>query len=963
MRRPAELSALHALLWRGLLLSGLAGSLAGCASRQAVLEPTPEPTLKTLAGRQAELPERVAVPTSTAQAIAAYQATLADPLSPTQRAHALRRLGDLEMDQQDQLAAGPEAAASSAASAASAPAAAKPLAELDYKVAVARYRRYLSNYPDAAGKDAVLYQLARAHDQVGETDESLKVLDQLVQEFPDSRFTDEAQFRRGEMLFTKRQYSAAEQAYAKVLSGGRDSPYRERAYYMRGWAQFKLARLEEALESFLTVLDGQLGEQPAEVPLEELPNLSRANRELVEDSMRVTSLILESLQGSAALAEHVQTDVRHHYEVRLYQHLAGLYLKQDRPKDAADTLSAFVQSHALDAQAPTLQSQVIEIYSSAGFANQALAAKKDYAQRYGSDSPYRAAQPEVWARLQAELHEYLVTLSRHYHALAQQQHQPADVDEAVQWYRTLLASFPQDEQAPQHRFLLAELLYENRRWAQAITEYEAVAYAQPTHARSTEAGYAAVLAHAELAKQAPEAERSALLRAGMASGLRFAQQFPQDGRAPAVLANVADTLYHLGDAAAATQAADALLAAHPNSPAATRRVAWLVKAHSSFEAQQFAAAEQAYTQVLALSPAQDANRAALVERVAVCVYRQGEAARDAGQLAQAAAHFERVAVVAPLSPVRVNAQFDAAAALLALKDWAGATRLLEDFRQRYPRHALAAELPPRLALAYTEQERWPQAAAEYERIAASTADANVARTAWWQVAELQEKAGSRSGAAKAWEAYLKRYPAPLDAAIEARHHLRQLAAAEGNKARELALQAEILQADQAGGSARTPRTRELGAKAALALAAPLMTSYQQVQLVEPLTKQLKLKKERMQAVLKAWEQAANYGAPEVATAATYQIAAVYQDFAKALLGSQRPKKLSALELEQYNLMLEEQADPFGEKATELHEINVSRTTQGLYDDWIKQSFAALRELRPARYRKAERSEEVIDAIR
>ena len=102
---------------------------------------------------------------------------------------------------------------------------------------------------------------------------------------------------------------------------------------------------------------------------------------------------------------------------------------------------------------------------------------------------------------------------------------------------------------------------------------------------------------------------------------------------------------------------------------------------------------------------------------------------------------------------------------------------------------------------------------------------------------------------------------------------------------------------------------------------------------------------------------------DVTTAATFHIAALYQDFGKALMTSQRPKKLSKAELEQYNVLLEEQAFPFEEKATELHEVNAHRAESGVYDKWVKSSFDALRELRPVRYGKVEVSEGVVDAIR
>ena len=67
--------------------------------------------------------------------------------------------------------------------------------------------------------------------------------------------------------------------------------------------------------------------------------------------------------------------------------------------------------------------------------------------------------------------------------------------------------------------------------------------------------------------------------------------------------------------------------------------------------------------------------------------------------------------------------------------------------------------------------------------------------------------------------------------------------------------------------------------------------------------------------------------------------------------SERPANLDAEELEQYDLLLEEQAFPFEEKATEVHALNARRTTEGLYDEWVRKSYAVLAELQPARFGK------------
>jgi tetratricopeptide (TPR) repeat protein len=937
-----------------LLVTALASAtlLAACGGKARLQNDEP-PTLRALAGRQVQLDLDQPLRSNEDQALAAWREVLAANPPASQRAQALRRLGDLEMDRSDSRAVAEGGPATP-----------------DYRAAIQGYQDYLKAYPKDPDNHRVLYQLARAEELGGNLDPALAVLDRLVSQYPDTPYLDEAQFRRGELLFTARRYPAAEQAYSTVLASPRDNPYTERALYMQGWSRFKQGHLEPALTSFLTVLDHQLAGRDDQVPLAELSDLSRANRELVEDSFRVVSLALENLGGAATLPDWVKTPERQAYEVRLYQQLAGLYTRQERPKDAADTLNAFVQRHPQHPLAPALQAEVIAIYNKAGFGQLALQAQKDFVARYAPGSAFAKAQPTAWQATAPQVKTWLTELAQRYHAASQRSHQAVDVQEAVRWYSALLNAFPDDADAAGSRFLLAELLFEDKQFAQAAAQYEQVAYGKPVHARSADAGYAALLAHAELVKLAPADQMVAERRAGVASALRFADGFAQDPRATAVLSNTAETQYQLGLPDEAASLAQRVLAAKPPAQTAAtpaqQRVALTVLGNAAFEAGRFAQAEQYSQQLLALTAEGDKGRGALEERLAAAIYKQGEQAREAGQGRAAAELFARVGSAAPQSAVRVNAQFDAATELLTLKDWAGATRLLEDFRQRFPGHPLQAQVPVKLALAYTEQAQWVPAAAEFERISLAQTDPQRARAALWQAAELQDKAVAQAGASspttttttataqRLWASYLKRYPEPLAPALEARATLARLALAQGQAAPALNWQRELLQAEQAGGDQRTARTRTLGAQAALAVAAPVQQAYQQVALVEPLQKQLKLKKARLEDALKAYALAADYGVAEVVTAATFQTAALYQDFGKALIGSQRPKKLSKLELEQYDVLLEEQAFPFEEKAIALHELNAKRTAEGLYDTWVQQSFAALRTLRPARFAKTEK---------
>ena len=940
----------------------LAAMLAACSSNKR-LPGDNEPTLATLRDRSvAVVPDKpgTAVAVAEEQTIAAYRQFLeAAPKAP-QRPEAMRRLGDLEMDNADRRAAESTTAAG----------------ELpDYKAAIARYEEFLKAYPKDARTDRVQYQLARAQEQGGQLEVALKTLTQLVQEHPGTVHAEEAHFRRGELLFAMRDYKQSETAYATVLAAGTRSLFAERALYMQGWSLFKQGRLDDALKPFFGVLDLKLGAlSPAlrdEANLEDLRALTRADRELVDDTFRVMSISLSNLQGAESIPRYIDTPVREGYQFRVYQQLGELYIRQDRIKDAADTFAAFVRRQPLHAQAPLLQARVIAIYAGAGFETLALEAKKDHVVRYGADSEFRRANPGGWQRAQPLVKTHLTDLARHHHALAQKNKQPADVQEAVRWYQALLTAFPQDVDAAQNRFLMAELLYEDKRYAIAAEEFERVAYAgaqsgtATPFVRAADAAYSALLSYVALEKDA--ADKAPLQRQVVDSSLRFAAAFGGDPRAGAVLTNASEKLFVLGDGDKAVAVAKQTLALQPPTAPELRRVAWTVVAHHSFDKAMYAEAEQAYGEVLALTPERAAGRHELIERQAAAIYKQGEIARTAGNTRDAVGHFSRVAALAALpagSAIRASAMVDSAASLIALKDWDAAARSLEDFRRQHPGHPLQADVAPKLALAYLELGRNTLAAAEFEKVAATAKDPELARGALWQAAELHQKAADKASpkspalatAIKSWERYLQAYPQPLEPAVEARWKLAALTKQDGQLPRSVAWVRAVQQADLDAGDARTARTRTLGGQATLQLAEPVLEAYRKVPLIEPLQKQLKLKKTKMDEVLKAYAAAAEVGVAEVTTAATFHTAALYQDFGKSLIGSQRPKKLSKMELEQYNVLLEEQAFPFEEKAIELHETNARRTAQGLYDSWVKSSLAELAKLKPVRYGKVERGD-------
>ncbi len=873
---------------------------------------------------------------------------------PELRAEAMRRLGDLELDatEAEQLAANLDT-----------------LNHASFNNAVQLYQQLLEAYPDYRRNDTVLYQLARAYEIGGRTDEALDILNELVARFPDTPLIDEAQFRRGEMLFLRKRYNDAELAYQDVVAYGPSGRFYEQSLYKLGWSQFKLAWHEDSLDSFFELLDRKVGDIEIQDGDNKFEQLSRANQELVEDTFRVLSISFSYMDGAESITSFLDTRGHPDYAWIVYMNLGDLYLEKERYQDAAQTYEAFVEQDPFHPKSPLLQVEVIESYKRGGFPSLVLDGKKGFVDRYGMDGQFwvrnaRAENAGVEAHLKANLND----LAKYYHAEAQEDGKQADYQEAARYYRKYLAYFPGEPDTANTNFLLAEILFESSDYAAATAEYERTAYEYANHEKAAEAGYAAILAYREH-ENTLTGERQAEARAAwhqqyLDSGLRFADTFPEHPESGAVLTTVAEDLFAQNQFDLAIAVGQAVVAKQPPVKPELARTAWTVIAHSYFDVSNFAAAEQSYFKLRSVTPADDlvANEE-IKDRIASSIYKQGEMARDMGLLEEAVTHFTRLGQVVPDSEFRMTAEYDAAAALINLKAWGRASAALEKFRADYPDSEYADEITQNLAVSYLESGNGVQAAQEFERIAAApTSTEDIRREALWKAADLYKGSNVITSEHRVLTNIVARYPNPISESIEARYRLLEIERGQGDAAAVNARLQELIRVDATAGSQRSDRTRFLAARASLELAEPVLRRFTVVKLSQPLAESMKLKRELMEDVIEVYTDAADYGVAEVTTAATFQLGQVYEQFSKDLMDSERPSNLDAAALEQYELLLEEQMFPFEEKAIDLYKANADRAPDGVYDEWVRKSFNRLAGLMPARYAKRERSEDVVTSL-
>lgn len=900
------------------------------------------------------------IPADADGAIEHYDRVLQWTDDPMLRAEAQRRAADLRLRRADAGEAGPDALAS----------------------AIAAYESILAEVPDYPRRDRVRYQLARAYQLAGDNDRSIEQLLRLGAERPDSERAADGLFRAAELLYAQNRYDEAEPAYRKVVALGEQTPFFAIAQYKHGWTLFHQADYDGAVAEFFALLDRTLPSRTDADVAAAIAGAQGPGAEFTADALRVVGLSFAALGGGQAINRRFERDGDPRFATLIYLALGDLLLDKRRFTDAAQTYEAYTARYPDDPRAPTFQRKVIAAYDEGGFGELALAAREDYAERYAPDRPYwRSADgtrtpPDA---LLADLRQTFGELGRHYQAQGQAMRSPesdatAAVDaaqreklllKAAYWYERQLAVFPEADTLAATHVLAGDALFDAGRYQRAADHYAHAGYDDPAAAPAADAAYAAIQAHQRLAQAATtdDARRAARTRS-VEWALKFAEVHASDARAPKAMARAAVELYELQDYPQAIAVAERVLQLEPE--ASLRQAAVGVIAEAQFAAGNFVEAEAAYVALLEMLPPSAEDRPQLSERLAASIYRQAETARERGDTLAAAALFERVGQRAPGASIRATADYDAAAALIAAEQWAHAAEVLEGFRQRYPRHELIAEVDKKLAVTYDKREMPEQAAAVYARIARRDGEAaDVRRSAAWLTAELYDGAGRTHYAADAYAYYVDVYAEPLERAQRARRRLADIAEERRDEAQRLRWLDAIVVADQRDAGRADADARKMSkamtAQARLEIGRVYAESAQRVALTAPIQKSLPRRKAATEQAIDAFEKAAAAGYAEITTAATYELASLYRDLGQALLKSERPRGLDALALEQYELLLEEQAFPFEEQAIDVYGANVERIRQGLWNDWILRSVHALAEIAPAQYGKNEHREVIYES--
>lgn len=858
-----------------------------------------------------------------------------------------------------------------------------------YRNAIASYVDILEKYPNSPDNAEVLYQLAKAYDMEGKTNNARQMLERLVRNHGNYPAISEAYFRLGDIYFSRNWYKKAESAYRSTAEkdGGK---LVLNAHYMLAWSLYKQGRYNQALDNLAIVVDSLFTLESTERPL------NTAEKHLIKDALHSMSLSLVSLGGAKAIQD-VSAIKKKNYLWRIYDELAQFYLEKARYDDSAVTYREYILENPLDERASEFHRKLIAAYIKGAFPKLVLSEKENFVEFYGPNSKYLKAYPNQTARVYKTLHEYYPQLAQHFHAQGQQALKEynkskeahlqklgvSSLSKATNYYGRFIEVFPQDKLVNDFMYKKADAHFENKQFSLAAIAYSVIAYGNEQfkkagYKQANKAGYASIISFnkyiEKLKSSKADQEQLKVWQARSVDAmLKFSEIFHKDNRAIAVLTNAAQFMFALNEYDRAIDVASKLIKTQPNLSQNLKKTAYGILAHSYFQKGEYQLAQNNYQAQRRLVGKKSDEYSEISDQISASVYKKADALKQKAKLkdeknpgrlnALAIKELLSLKKIAPNTNIRVIAQYDAVSLLLADKQWKRAIKEINELKIKFNKHKLAVEFPRKLAFAYEQDKQYKKAAIAYTGLFSNDPDKNVRQEALFISAGLQEKIGNTDKAIEYYRDYAHKYEKPFDNRMEARFHLAELYLKKKDRTRHLFWLRRIIEGDKKGGENRTERSRYLGAWANTRYGDYFAWEFTRRKLSLPIEKSMQRKNGFIKDATVRYDMASEYGILEFVTQATFKTADLYAKFGEELKAAPVPKGMSAEDTKMYQEIMLQQGQPFSELAASIHKNNIDLSWKGYFNEWISQSFDAMTILSPTRFGKVEETARYGDEIR
>lgn len=807
---------------------------------------------------------------------------------------------------------------------------------LDIEPAVALYEQILAEDEDFARRDLVLFHLgmlrADAGDPRGEDD-----LGQLVSEFADSPLVQDAQLRRGEMAFERRDWREAISRLEQAADGPRLEA-RVVALYKLGWSHYAVDDFDDATVAFLDLLDLYAdAETPADVGFD----LAGESRDLLVRS-------LARAGGAAAFERHFDARGARDFEAEVLLELSSLLGEYTLQSDRRLADETFLRRYPKSPSALDVARRLV--LTPATDPGPGAEERWTTASHFLADGAWAAAQTDVSLRETGEdfARETLEDIALRAHHLARVEDEPAAWRRSRERYATLLEHWPQHERAPRWQLLRGEGSHRLADYDQALAAFDAAARSDSLELARTASWQAlsSLDLWYESTRSQPATDDSTAASAGVDSlaarfaerADAFAQRFTGDPRLADLQWRVAQRSRIHGWWEQATEQLEDFARDFPSDE--RMLLARRQSAEIFYQAEAYDRAATAFEQ--AHRSAQTSGDAAAVTEIlpwiAHCELKWAEAVEADPERGPAAAAplWESVAERwpehehAPLALYQAGQSWAAVDSVeFARADW---RRLIE----RHADHDLAVDSYRSLVASHEEAQQWARAAQVLQSFARAHPDESDATDALLRCADLYEKAGLDDEHERALDEYLALHPEDTQTRLAVLHR-RATEELEG-----LSGAGALARLLRPGGTAPSslrqlldlpPEQADLidpvlRARVDYLRAESRRESYQALALTQPLKTSLEAKKEALESLLDAYRDCADRRVAPWAQASAFRIGEALIEMGQALVDSERPADLQGDDRAAYDEVLEEQAYAFFDRGEDVWKQLLQTPTEG-----------------------------------
>lgn len=349
----------------------------------------------------------------------------------------------------------------------------------------------LEKYPNVAFRDKLMYRIAVCHLEQGDKDKTIEYLENLSAQTTEKKFLEESYFRLGEHYFDQKKYHTAIEYYRRLINSW-DSPYFDMALYKLGWAYYNIDDYAQAISTLIYLIDDISLLEEVDVNL-----LGKSNADLRNEAIDYVAVCFADYNGPEKARLFLKDRTDKDYTEQILLKLAAVYQKRNYYDDAIVTLGILLDLFPYKQDAPKYQKIIVENYELSGEKERAHEARARFVAKYGPGSRWFQAIKDDSLRQNtiAVSEEFLYILGSEAQAKAQQSGSKLHYGLALNRYESYLQKFPNSERASKVRFYLSECLFEMGRYHAAADSYNKLLTEYPDSEFRETAAYNRVLSY------------------------------------------------------------------------------------------------------------------------------------------------------------------------------------------------------------------------------------------------------------------------------------------------------------------------------------------------------------------------------------------------------------------------------------------------------------------------------------